>query len=148
MTWEEDTNTAIYTNADTKYMCVIEPTGSRTFQVGDAVNTNFTYDPIYNAYVVDTTYKSNTVMPYAEAVNFLTKGCVFDRYRVQHGDEKRRYTTSSRKDRYICPTPTGTYEIPITLIDNTEYKTCSTLMIPSDVRENTWNTYEIFSGQF
>jgi hypothetical protein len=146
VTWEEDTNAVAYTNPDTEYMCVIEPTSSTTFQVGNAVNTNFRYDPIYNSYVVDTTYTSNTVMPYAEAVNFLTKACRFDRFLVLHGDTRYNYTTSSRRDRYICPKPTGEYEMPITLLDNTQYKTCTSQYNPSDVRDSQYTTTTAFGN--
>ena len=109
VTWENTSTPAVaYTNTDTPYMCVIEPAtySSKTFQVGGDNSTNFKYDPIYNSYIVDTTYRSNTVMPYEEAANFLKKACYFMKYRRSSPNN----TTIEEWNKYFCPT-TGSPEI-------------------------------------
>jgi len=103
VTWENTSTPAVaYTNTDTPYMCVIEPATSspRAFRVGGDNNTNFKYDPIYNSYVIDTTYRSNTVMPYEEAANFLKKVCYFMKYKRTSPNG----STVEEWNKYFCPT--------------------------------------------
>ena len=98
VTWENNSNVP-YTNTDTQYMCVIEPSSDKTYNVGADNNSNYKYDPIYNSYVVDTTYRSNTVITYEEAAKFLKTVCYFVRYqRISPNG-----TVFERNDKYVCP---------------------------------------------
>jgi len=116
VTWENNSN-VLYTNSDTPYMCVIEPSSDMTYNVGADNNSKYKYDSIYNSYVVDTTYRSNTVMPYEEAEIFLKKACYFKRYKKT--DSKG--TVTERNDNYICPKEgTAEYSMAISCLASTD----------------------------
>ena len=135
VTWENTSNQP-YTNPDTEYMCVIEPAtsigsggsaSSRAFQVGGDNSVNFKYDPIYNSYVVDTAYKSKSIIQ-EEFINHLKLACVYNTLTKEYYDLLGwRKCSEEIHNRYICPNTSGGHAYaPIEQLAGTLYYSSQT----------------------
>ena len=136
VTWEDNSNDVTgnppgvpYTNTETPYMCVIEPVTSSTmnFQVESDNNITYKYDPIYNAYIVDTTYTSTTVMPREVGEEFLKRACYYLDINVRTRDFAGTNCSVNRTvSMYKCPnssssSTTGEVSINITRLEGTAH---------------------------
>lgn len=67
-----------YTNAETPYICVMEPADntSSNFAIGGDPSVRFKYDRVYNAYVIDTTYSSNSILTNNDITDYVSTVCV------------------------------------------------------------------------
>ena len=99
-----------YTNAETPYICVMEPADntSSNFAIGSDPSVRFKYDRVYNAYVIDTTYSSNRILTNNDITDYVSTVCVQSVYGPCSGGASS-YT-------YYCPTKSnssGYFELNI-----------------------------------
>jgi hypothetical protein len=110
------------------------------FRVEPYNNTTYKYDPIYNAYVIDTNYR--TSMPTEVGQEFLKRACYYLNINIRARDfAGTNCSVNNTQSMYKCPfssSTTGEVSIDITRLDGTMYTTSEEDSRSFDTCLNAW----------
>ncbi len=100
VTWENASGIA-YTNTEIPYLCVIEPTATTTYPVGNVAAAEYIYNSVYNSYIINTSkvYANMITLPMVQS--YLSDVC-------QPYVHYENLVISMKIDSYwLCPTSTS-----------------------------------------
>jgi hypothetical protein len=106
VTWENASGTA-YTNTETPYLCVIEPTANTTYIVGSAANVEYIYNSVYNSYIVNTAALYSNILSTTIINSYLQNVC-YPATETQDCSNPGGDNITTDTSYYICPSG-GTY---------------------------------------